>query len=278
MPATQASQARRIALTIAGSDSSGGAGIQADLKTFAAFGVYGAAVLTALTAQNTRGVDGVMAVPPDFIEKQIASVAGDLAVAAVKTGMLGDAATVGVVVDAVCRHGLRPLVVDPVMVATSGDVLLSPEAVEAVRSRLVPVADVLTPNLHEAARLTEQPIARSDDDMVRQGEALLAMGCRAVLVKGGHGDGAAIDILVTASGHQRFSAARIATRHTHGTGCTLSAGIAAALARGRDLTSAVASAKSFVWHAIDAGQTQGVGTGNGPLDHLVRAPGADWSV
>lgn len=277
MTAADASNGRQIALTIAGSDSSGGAGIQADLKTFAAFGVYGASVLTALTAQNTRGVDAVMAVPPEFIAKQVASVASDLSIAAVKTGMLGDSATVGAVVEAVQRHSLHPLVVDPVMVATSGDLLLPHDAVDAVRALLLPIADVLTPNLHEAARLTDQPMAKGVDDMRRQGEALLAMGCGAVLIKGGHATGEAIDVLVTASGHRQFAATRIDTRHTHGTGCTLSAGVTAGLARGLELAEAVARAKTFVWHALNAGQTQGIGTGNGPLDHLVSAPGDDWS-
>lgn len=259
--------AKPIALTIAGSDPSGGAGIQADLKTFAAFDVYGAAVLTALTAQNTRGVDGVLPTPADFIAKQIASVASDLDIRAIKTGMLGDKITVEAVADAISRHRLQPLVVDPVMVATSGDVLLAADAVEAVRDTLLPLADIITPNLHEAAILSGTSPARSTDEMAEQGHRLLAFGCKAVLVKGGHGSGEAIDVLVTAEGVRQYTLARIDTRHTHGTGCTLSAAIAAGLAQAMPLADAVGNAKSFVWHALQAGRTLGVGGGNGPLDH-----------
>jgi hydroxymethylpyrimidine/phosphomethylpyrimidine kinase len=263
---------RPIALTIAGSDPSGGAGVQADLKTFAAFGVYGAAVLTALTAQNTRGVDAVMAIPPDFIAKQIHSVASDLKVAGTKTGMLGDAATVSAVAAAIARHDLHPLVVDPVMVATSGDVLLAPDAIDAVRQLLLPLADVLTPNLHEAARLVGEALATDEAAMERQGRALLALGSRAVLVKGGHSAGDAIDVLVTGDRTLRLAAPRIDTRHTHGTGCTLSAAIAAGLARGETIESAVAEAKAFVWAALTSGQSLGIGGGNGPLDHAIAWP------
>jgi hydroxymethylpyrimidine/phosphomethylpyrimidine kinase len=266
-----------IALTIAGSDPSGGAGIQADLKTFAAFKVYGAAVLTALTAQNTRGVDGVMGVPPEFIAQQIASVASDLKVSAVKTGMLGDTATVKAVASAIERHGLHPLVVDPVMVATSGDVLLSPDAIAAVRSILLPLADLLTPNLHEAARLTGEEVAVAPDQMAAQGAQLLALGAKAVLVKGGHGNGGnAVDVLVTPSGSRTYSSPRIDTRNTHGTGCTLSAAVAAGLARGIDLETAVDHAKAFVWQGLLAGRSLNVGSGNGPLDHNARPEQGEW--
>lgn len=265
-----------IALSIAGSDPSGGAGIQADLKTFTAFKVYGTAVLTALTAQNTRGVDGVMGVPPEFITQQIASIASDLAVAATKTGMLGDTATVQAVAGAITRHNLHPLVVDPVMVATSGDVLLERDAIAAIRTTLLPLADLLTPNLHEAAKLSGEAPATDVEGMARQGAMLLALGSKAVLVKGGHGTGDAIDVLVTAEGTRTYSAPRLDTRHTHGTGCTLSAAIAAGLARGRDLDQAVTRAKAFVWDAMRAGQTLGVGSGNGPLDHNVRCRDGEW--
>ncbi len=270
--------AKPIALTIAGSDPSGGAGIQADLKTFAAFDVYGAAVLTALTAQNTRGVDGVLPIPADFIASVFerfesrASVASDLDVRAIKTGMLGDKITVEAVADAISRHRLQPLVVDPVMVATSGDVLLAAEAVEAVRDTLLPLAAIITPNLHEAAILSGTSPARSTDEMAEQGHRLLAFGCKAVLVKGGHGSGEAIDVLVTAEGVRQYTLARIDTRHTHGTGCTLSAAIAAGLAQAMPLADAVGNAKSFVWHALQAGRTLGVGGGNGPLDHRTPWP------
>ncbi|MDO9382901.1 MAG: bifunctional hydroxymethylpyrimidine kinase/phosphomethylpyrimidine kinase [Hyphomicrobiaceae bacterium] len=265
-----------IALTIAGSDPSGGAGIQADLKTFAAFKVYGAAVLTALTAQNTRGVDGVMGVPPDFIAQQIASVASDLKVSAVKTGMLGDTATVEAVARAIERHGLHPLVVDPVMVATSGDVLLSPDAIAAVRTILLPLADLLTPNLHEAAKLTGQEIAVTPDQMASQGAQLLALGAKAVLVKGGHGSGDAVDVLVTPHGTRAYTSPRIDTRNTHGTGCTLSAAVAAGLARGHDVETAVGDAKAYVWQGLLAGKSLTVGSGNGPLDHNARPEQGEW--
>jgi hydroxymethylpyrimidine/phosphomethylpyrimidine kinase len=273
---TASRSVRAIALTLAGSDCSGGAGIQADLKTFAAFQVYGAAVLTALTAQNTHGVTGVLAVPPDFIAKQISAVVSDLNVGAVKTGMLGDRATVDAVADAVERHGLMPLVVDPVMVATSGDVLLAPDAVDAVRQRLAPLATVLTPNLLEAAHLTGEEPAQSQADMQRQGEKLLSLGAKSVLVKGGHLSGDSTDLLVTSNGTRAFTAVRLDTRNTHGTGCSLSAAIAACLARGHDVPASVERAKDFVWHALQAGRDLGVGSGNGPLDHLVAPENGDW--
>jgi len=258
-----------IALTIAGSDSSGGAGIQADLKTFSAFGVYGASVITALTAQNTRGVDAVISIPPDFVRAQIRAVVSDLAVTATKTGMLGDRATVLAVSDAIRAHGLRPLVVDPVMIATSGDALLTLDAVDAVRAHLVPLADLLTPNLAEAARLLDCPIAVDEAAVRRQGEALLALGARAVLIKGGHGSGRdAVDLLTTATGVHRLALPRLATRHTHGTGCTLAAAITALLAEGTPLELAAQRAKSYLWAAIEAGQSLGIGGGAGPVDHL----------
>lgn len=261
-----------IALTIAGSDSSGGAGIQADLKTFTALGVYGASVITAITAQNTTGVQAVLTLPADIIAAQIASVASDLAVSAIKTGMLADSTTVETVADGLARFADVPLVVDPVMVATSGDVLLAPDAIDAVRTRLFPLATVVTPNLHEAARLLEGSVATSFDEMQSQGRRLLALGPKAVLMKGGHGVGSeATDILVLPSGSLRFDAPRIATSNTHGTGCTLAAAIAARLAEGDSLPSAVKAAKDFVWNAIDAGRALTVGKGNGPVDHLHAA-------
>lgn len=259
-----------IALTIAGSDSSGGAGIQADLKTFTALGVYGASVLTALTAQNTRGVSAIHTVPPDFVARQIDAVAEDLSVAATKTGMLGDRATVIAVAESVRRHRLHPLVVDPVMVATSGDLLLAPDAVDAVRGDLLPLADLITPNLAEAARLLSTSIAKSESDMEAQARALLSLGPKAVLVKGGHGDSAdAVDILVVADAPTlRFAQPRVATRNTHGTGCTLSAAIAAYLARGEPLAEATSLAKQFVHAALLAGVEMRIGAGAGPVDHL----------
>jgi len=259
-----------IALTIAGSDSSGGAGIQADLKTFTVLGVYGASVITAITAQNTRGVQAVLTLPPDIIAAQMASIASDLAVGAIKTGMLADRATVETVADGLVRFEGVPLVVDPVMVATSGDVLLAPDAIDAVRTRLLPRASIVTPNLHEAARLLETGVAASLDEMERQASALLALGPKAVLLKGGHGTGpSATDIYATAEGESlRLTAPRIATRNTHGTGCTLAAAIAARMAAGDTLSQAVETAKAFVWQAIQAGSTLAVGRGDGPVDHL----------
>jgi hydroxymethylpyrimidine/phosphomethylpyrimidine kinase len=259
-----------IALTIAGSDSSGGAGIQADLKTFTALGVYGASVLTALTAQNTRGVTAILPVPPEFVRQQIDAVATDLKVAAVKTGMLNDRATVLAVVKGVRRHTLAPLVVDPVMVATSGDMLLQADAVAAVRGDLLPLADILTPNLLEAARLLDLPVAADETEMQAQAQALLALGPKAVLLKGGHGEGRdAVDILVARGvAPVRLALPRIDTANTHGTGCTLSAAIAAGLARGESLVDAVLSAKRFVHAALAAGRDLKIGRGSGPVDHL----------
>ncbi len=259
-----------VALTIAGSDSSGGAGIQADLKTFTVLGVYGASVLTALTAQNTRGVDAILPVPPEFVAQQIASVAGDLNIAAVKTGMLNDRDTVRAVVAAVQRHRLRPLVVDPVMVATSGDLLLETDAVEAVRRELVPLADLLTPNLSEAARLLERPIAADEAEMEAQARALLELGCNAVVIKGGHGKGReAVDLYMERGGEPvRLALPRIDTRNTHGTGCTFSAAVAAYLTKGEPLEVAVVAAKSFVHASLTAGAGLRIGGGAGPVDHL----------
>lgn len=261
-----------IALTIAGSDSSGGAGIQADLKTFTALGVYGASVIAALTAQNTQGVSGVLPVPPDFIALQIDAVASDLRVTATKTGMLGEAAIVDAVCDGLERHDLGPLVVDPVMVATSGDVLLAPDAIALVKSRLIPKAAVITPNLAEAAKLAGSVPATSLTDMEAQARDLLALGCGAVLIKGGHMTGnKAIDVLVTRQSPgtaQRYSAPRVDTRNTHGTGCTLAAAIAAHLALGESLDAAVASGKRFLAEALAAGREFSIGKGAGPVDHL----------
>ena len=243
------------ALTIAGSDPSGGAGIQADLKTFTVLGVYGAAVVTALTAQSTHGVAGVLAVPASFVTLQIATLAADMRFGAVKTGMLNDGATVHAVAEAVKRHDLHPLIVDPVMVATSGDALLEEAAIATVRAELVPLADLLTPNLAEAARLLDQPVARSEDEMTAQAHALLGLGCKAVALKGGHGAGPeSVDIFMETGGEPlRLALPRIATRNTHGTGCAFSAAVAAYLAQGESLSAAVAAAKRFVHAALQAG-------------------------
>jgi hydroxymethylpyrimidine/phosphomethylpyrimidine kinase len=258
-----------IALTVAGSDSSGGAGIQADLKTFSAFGVYGASVITALTAQNTRGVQAVEAVSAGFVAAQLDSVFCDLAVDAIKTGMLADAEIVEAVARVLHAEPQLPLVVDPVMVATSGDVLLKPEAIGAVRSALIPLATLITPNLAEAALLLDTGKAESEAEMRDQACALLGLGCRAVLLKGGHGTGdQVLDVLADATGVKTFASPRVATPHTHGTGCTLSAAIVALLAQGAALADAVRRAKAYVWHGLQAGCTLGVGGGRGPVDHL----------
>ncbi len=257
-----------IALTIAGSDSSGGAGIQADLKTFAAHAVYGASVITALTAQNTLGVAGVLSIPQSFIAAQFEAVTSDLDVKAMKSGMLGDADTVATVAMLIARHPGVPFVVDPVMVAASGHVLLAPDAIAAVRTQLMPRAALVTPNLAEAAALTGGAIAQDEDEMTRQAEALLRFGARAVLIKGGHGQGReAIDVLHDSTRPRYLRSERLATKNTHGTGCTLSAAITANLACGIPLAEAVAAAKSYVWQALASAMLRPVGHGNGPVDH-----------
>jgi hydroxymethylpyrimidine/phosphomethylpyrimidine kinase len=258
-----------IALTIAGSDPSGGAGVQADLKTFTALGVYGASVITALTAQNTRGVTGVHKVPAEFIAAQFDAVTSDLAVAAVKTGMLGDVETVMTVAALLKKLKPQHLVVDPVMVATSGDRLLDADAISAVRDHLIPLAGLITPNIPEAAALLETAQATTVRDMEEQGRQLLELGCSAVLIKGGHGAGAdAVDILVTAQRAEHYSQPRVATRNTHGTGCTLAAAVTAGLANGLTLQAAVQQGKDFVWRALQSGADYKIGGGHGPVDHL----------
>jgi hydroxymethylpyrimidine/phosphomethylpyrimidine kinase len=258
-----------IAVTIAGSDSSGGAGIQADLKSFSALGVYGASVITALTAQNTRGVQGIHDVPADFVAAQMDSVFSDLAVNAVKIGMLSQPAVIEAVAQGLTRHEARHVVLDPVMVAASGDRLIVPNAVETLRRVLIPRARLITPNLPEAAALLEGEVARSEDEVAEQGRRLLDFGCSAVLIKGGHGEGPeSVDLLIQASGISRFPAPRRATRNTHGTGCTLSSAIAAGLAKGLGLEEAVAAAKAYVTAAIAAADTLTIGHGHGPVHHF----------
>jgi hydroxymethylpyrimidine/phosphomethylpyrimidine kinase len=260
-----------IALTIAGSDSSGGAGIQADLKTFAALGVYGASVITALTAQNTSGVAGIHPVPADFVTAQIDAVFSDLAVKAVKIGMVAQLATVDAIVAGLKRWSPNHIVLDPVMVATSGDRLLAAEAVEALRTKLIPRASLVTPNLPEAAALLDEPVASSQAAIESQGRRLLSMGCRAALIKGGHGQGAeSIDYLFSGNGIVALAAPRIATKNTHGTGCSLSSAIAAGLAKGEDLETAVRHAKVWISAAIAAADRLDVGHGNGPVHHFHR--------
>ena len=261
-----------IALTIAGSDSSGGAGIQADLKTFAALEVYGASVITALTAQNTQGVTAIHDVPADFIAKQIDAVFSDLAVGAVKIGMLSRAEAIEAVAVGLDRHKARNIVLDPVMVATSGDRLLAKNAVEALTRMLMPRAVLVTPNLPEAAALLGQPIAGNEGEMEQQARALIERGAKAVLMKGGHGSGRqSVDLLVEAGGGvARLAARRVATKNTHGTGCTLSSAIAAGLAKGLGLYDAAVAAKNYVSTAIAAADLLAVGHGHGPLNHFYR--------
>jgi hydroxymethylpyrimidine/phosphomethylpyrimidine kinase len=258
-----------IAVTIAGSDSSGGAGIQADLKTFAALGVYGASVITALTAQNTRGVSAIYNVPADFIAAQIDAVFSDLAIGAVKIGMLAQVAAIQAVADGLARHRARHIVLDPVMVASSGDRLLADDAVKVLRRVLIPRTLLVTPNLPEAAALTGTNLARNEREMETQAREILALGPRAVLIKGGHDDGVeAVDLLIGQGDIVRLAAKRIATKNTHGTGCTLSSAIAAGLAKGCDLVTAVQEAKAYVTAAIAAADTLQVGHGHGPLHHF----------
>lgn len=264
-----ASEFPAIAVTIAGSDSSGGAGIQADLKTFSALGVYGASVVTALTAQNTQGVRAIHDAPAEFVAAQIDAVFSDLDVNAVKIGMLSRAATIEAVAAGLDRHRAANVVLDPVMVATSGDRLLAPEAVDALRRLLIPRARVITPNLPEAAALLDEAVARNENEMLMQAQRLLEFGAHAVLIKGGHGSGPeSADLLADGGGVVRLSAARVQTRNTHGTGCTLSSAIAAELAKGRTLTEAVRAAKTYVSAAIGAADKLAIGKGNGPVHHF----------
>ena len=259
-----------IALTIAGSDSGGGAGIQADLKTFQAFGVFGTSALTAVTVQNTRGVSGVHAIPVDVVQAQIAAVAEDLPPAACKTGMLATAELVRAVAASIRAHHLPNYVLDPVMVATSGDPLLAADAVRTIVEELLPLAALVTPNLPEAAILVGE---RVDDEagMRHAARALVEMGAGAALLKGGHlaGDELA-DVLYDGREWRVWRRPRIDTPHTHGTGCTLSAAVAAGLAHGRPLARAVDDALDYVARAIAA--APGLGAGHGPLNHQVAAP------
>jgi hydroxymethylpyrimidine/phosphomethylpyrimidine kinase len=258
-----------IAVTIAGSDSSGGAGIQADLKTFAALGVYGASIVTVLTAQNTEKIAAILDVPADFIAAQIDAVFFDLPVDAVKIGMLSRAAAIEAVARGLVRHKAKNIVLDPVMVASSGDRLLAADAVGALRRLLIPRALVVTPNLPEAAALTGASLARNEAEMEVQARKILALGARNVLIKGGHGDGErSVDLLIGQGEVVRLSAKRIATKNTHGTGCTLSSAIAAGLAKGRDLVAATQDAKAFVTAAIAGADRLQVGHGHGPLHHF----------
>jgi hydroxymethylpyrimidine/phosphomethylpyrimidine kinase len=258
-----------IAVTIAGSDSGGGAGIQADLKTFSALGVYGASVLTALTAQNTLGVTAVHDVPADFIRAQMDAVFSDLDVNAVKIGMLSQPQTIETVAAGLGAWPGGPIVLDPVMVAASGDPLIADSAVATLVGALVPMVDLITPNLHEAARLLADKIAASEDEMETQAARLLELGAKAVLLKGGHGAGPdANDYLLSHAGGRWYSAPRHETRNSHGTGCTLSSAVAAGLAKAMPLEEAVGRAKDYVSAAIAAADELKIGSGHGPVHHF----------
>ena len=258
-----------IALTIAGSDSSGGAGIQADLKTFSALGVYGASVITALTAQNTMGVSAIHDVPPEFIAAEMDAVYSDLSVAATKIGMLSQPGAIEAVAAGLDRNKAKNVVLDPVMVAASGARLLAQDAEATLKRRLLSRAIVVTPNLHEAAALLDVPLAESEDEMRAQAERIRALGAKTVLIKGGHATGAeSVDLFVDEHGARRLVAQRFATLNTHGTGCTLSSAIAAFLARGMKLFDAITLAKSYVTAAIGAADQLSVGHGHGPVHHF----------
>ncbi len=257
-----------IALTIAGSDSGGGAGIQADLKTFSALGVYGASVITAVTAQNTRGVTAVADIAPEIVAAQLRAVFSDLPVAAVKIGMVSRAETIEAIAEGLSAFA-GPVVVDPVMVATSGDRLLRPDAIAVLIERLLPRAAIVTPNLPEAALLTSGSIAQTPEAIRAQAAQLLAAGAGSALMKGGHGKGPlCVDYLVEADGILTLTAPRIDTANDHGTGCTLAAAITAGLARGLCLTDAVRQAKAYLQAALDAGRALRVGGGRGPVHHF----------
>jgi hydroxymethylpyrimidine/phosphomethylpyrimidine kinase len=257
------------ALTIAGSDSGGGAGIQADLKTFAARGVFGMSALTAITAQNTIGVQGVFELPPDFVALQIDSVLSDIGADAVKTGMLSSAPIIAAIVDRLKAHQVPWLVVDPVMRAKSGDPLLREEARDALVELLIPLADVITPNLPEAEVLAGFAI-RSRDDMHRAAEGIQALGARNVVVKGGHlpDDPESVDVLFDGREFHEFTAPRVETRNTHGTGCTFASAIAAELAKGANVVQAVGTAKDYLTVALRASADWQLGGGHGPVDHM----------
>ena len=258
-------------MTIAGSDSGGGAGIQADLKTFGALGVFGVCAITTITAQNTVGVDAVLETPTAMIEAQIDAIMSDIGADAVKTGMLSSAEIIECVAERLEFYGLSPAVIDPVMVASTGFRLLRDDAVDALRTRLLPLATVVTPNSREAAALTGLEV-NTVDDLKRAARVLVdEMGAQNALVKGGHLDGPATDALYDGADFALLTAERIETRNTHGTGCTLASAIAAGLARGLDLPAAAGEAKGYVTAAIGAGFP--VGRGQGPLNHFYRVWG-----
>lgn len=256
-----------VALTIAGSDSGGGAGIQADLKTFSALGVYGASAITAITAQNTQQVTDVLELPPGLVAAQIDAVVSDIGVDAVKTGMLASAAIIEAVAAKVREHALAPLVVDPVMVAKSGDRLLREDAIDALRTQLLPLATVVTPNVPEAEVLVGHTIA-SWEETREAAREIVALGAQAVVLKGGHREGPATDLFYDGVSFREYTAVRVETTSTHGTGCTFASAIAASLAKGSDLRPAVAAAKAYVTRALQSAYP--LGHGHGPVHHFFR--------
>ena len=253
------------AMTIAGSDSGGGAGIQADLKTFAALGVYGTSVITAVTAQNTLAVNGIAEIPADMVSAQIDTVMSDIGTDAVKTGMLAHSGIIEAVAERIQALDMPNVVVDPVMVAKSGDRLLREEAVDAYRTRLIPRALVVTPNIPEAEALVGFTI-ETDDDVHRAARAIAAMGARNIVIKGGHREGPVTDVLYSEGRFHDFTSVRIESKNTHGTGCTFASAIAAHLARGCTVEEAVFHAKEYVSAAIEAAFP--IGRGHGPLNHF----------
>jgi hydroxymethylpyrimidine/phosphomethylpyrimidine kinase len=259
-------------LTIAGSDSGGGAGIQADLKTFSAIGCYGMSVITALTAQNTQGVKAIHAVPPAFAIQQIEAVLSDIGADAIKIGMLYSAELIEAVAQALKKHGARKIVLDPVMVAQSGDKLLQDDAIEAIKTHLMPIADVVTPNIPEAAVFCGMQLTQWSD-IENAAETLAKYGSRSILIKGGHGDESKSTDLLFLAGEGRFvslEADRIETRNNHGTGCTLSSAIASYMAKGKDIEEAVQEAKTFINQALAAGAHYKIGHGHGPVHHFFQ--------
>ena len=273
MTGEQSPKGERIAnvLTIAGSDSGGGAGIQADLKTFSALGAYGASVITAITAQNTRAVTAIQDIDPGVIRAQLDAVFDDIRIDAVKIGMLSKPEVIEIVAERLVHYGAGPIVLDPVMVAKSGDKLLRPEAVSTLVSDLLPLADIITPNLPEAGVLLDRDAPHDEPSMIQAIQDLRQRGAKAVLLKGGHLQGSqSFDIFDDGQDRQQLQAARIDTQNTHGTGCTLSAAIAALLGRGDDLPAAVRAAKGYISDAIAAADQLSVGHGHGPVHHFHR--------
>ncbi|MCL9775989.1 bifunctional hydroxymethylpyrimidine kinase/phosphomethylpyrimidine kinase [Vibrio methylphosphonaticus] len=259
-----------IVLTIAGSDSGGGAGIQADIKSISATGGYACSVITALTAQNTQGVSGILGIAPSFVEAQLDAVFSDLNVMAVKIGMLADADIIQAVANKIKQYQPPYVVLDPVMVATSGDLLLESSAIDALKSELLPLATIITPNLPEGAALLNRAIPQTEAEMLEMIEALRSLNTATILLKGGHleSEATSTDLLITGEEVSRFETTRIHTKNTHGTGCTLSSAIASFLAQGQDLPSAVQSAKHYITQAISHADELSIGRGHGPVHHF----------